>query len=353
VFWLGYYLRLAEPLFKKNLVMLIFFVTSRCNSKCKMCFYWRQRSREDELTLQEIEEITQKTPNFTHLMISGGEPYLRKDLPEIVQSFTNNNDIKFLTIPTNATLPRIVYDQTRKILETCDLKHFNVALAVDGIKEKHDEIRGFPENFKLMQQTYKYLCLLRKEFPNFAISTVTTCSIYNQKELLNIYRYVKRFLRIDNFVINLCRGKPREPEAKNVDIRYYEDLINVLDKEIMNGLWRYSFRGAGLWKRKDVLQHRLILRTFRERRRIIPCYAGRLGLVLNEIGDVFPCELLAEAFGNVRHFDYEIKKILSQEHVKNVCRWITESCFCTHECWFGLNLLHNPKEFLKVLVSKR
>ena len=74
---------------KKNPVQFTLFVTSRCNLRCKMCFYWEpiENSSRGEISLDEIKKISQSMPNFTWLLIGGREPFNRKDLPEIVKIF--------------------------------------------------------------------------------------------------------------------------------------------------------------------------------------------------------------------------------------------------------------------------
>jgi len=69
-------------------VSLIFFVTSRCNLLCRHCFYWEElNKKKGELELPEIEKIAKSLPNLLTVSLTGGEPYLRPDLPEIASAF--------------------------------------------------------------------------------------------------------------------------------------------------------------------------------------------------------------------------------------------------------------------------
>ncbi|MBI4698269.1 MAG: radical SAM protein, partial [Nitrospirae bacterium] len=87
---------------------LIFFVTNRCNAKCRHCFYWKNLNKKEELSLDEIENISKKLGTVQVLLLSGGEPVLRDDLPEIISMFIKNNGSKVVSIPTNALLPEEV-----------------------------------------------------------------------------------------------------------------------------------------------------------------------------------------------------------------------------------------------------
>ncbi len=128
-------------------------------------------------------------------------------------------------------------------------------------------------------------------------------------------------------------------------MKLYKEAIDVMEADLRNGRARiYRFKGAHLKAAQDVLQRRLIYQTMLQQRRIIPCYAGRLNLVLTESGDVYPCESLDRKIGNVREHGYEINRLLQSEEAKKIIRGIeTTSCFCSHECYFTTNILFNPR----------
>jgi radical SAM protein with 4Fe4S-binding SPASM domain len=116
----------------------------------------------------------------------------------------------------------------------------------------------------------------------------------------------------------------------------------------------YRFRGGRIKAAQDILQRRLIHRTMREHTRIIPCYAGRLNLVLTEEGDVFPCELLRESFGNVRDFELDLKRVVRSEQARRVNDSIRNNgCSCTHECYFMTNILFNPRMYPALMKEYR
>jgi MoaA/NifB/PqqE/SkfB family radical SAM enzyme len=132
-----------------------------------------------------------------------------------------------------------------------------------------------------------------------------------------------------------------------VDTDKYLAAVRKLEKNLQEGKSSvYRFRGARIKAAQDVLQRRLIHRTMLERKRIIPCYAGRLNLVLSEAGEVFPCELRTESFGNVRDFGYDLKRVVRTERARRVHESIKNNgCCCTHECYFMTNILFNPRMY--------
>ncbi|MEK7072359.1 MAG: radical SAM protein, partial [Patescibacteria group bacterium] len=96
-----------KGLFLPKPTYAILYVTARCNAKCKMCFYWQdidQARQDQELSLDEIEKISHSMGFLQYLTLTGGEPTLRSDLPQIARIFDRNNNLQFLSIPTNSTL---------------------------------------------------------------------------------------------------------------------------------------------------------------------------------------------------------------------------------------------------------
>ena len=86
---------------EKCLGTVILFVTSRCNSLCRTCFYHNELNQPGDMTFAEIEKVSRTMPPITDLWLSGGEPTLRHDASEIIDLFAQNNGVRRLIIPTN------------------------------------------------------------------------------------------------------------------------------------------------------------------------------------------------------------------------------------------------------------
>src|SRR5579871_684541 len=71
-----------------NLPIVLFAPTSRCNSRCVSCDWWRSDGKTD-LTLGEIRAIADALPRFgTRLVVfTGGEPLLRPDVMDVADLF--------------------------------------------------------------------------------------------------------------------------------------------------------------------------------------------------------------------------------------------------------------------------
>src|SRR5262249_11936149 len=132
---------------------LIFFVTSRCNAKCRTCFYWQELNQHGDLTFEEIDTLTQTMPRFRGLWLAGGEPMMRPRLSDIVQLFYRRNGVRSLNLPTNG----LFQDRLVRLMEFATARmprlKVNINVALDGFAETHDRIRGVPGNFDRALET--------------------------------------------------------------------------------------------------------------------------------------------------------------------------------------------------------
>lgn len=347
------YILLAEKFFiKRDPIQVTHFVTSRCNARCKHCFYWNDLNlNKNELKLEEIKNISKSMPNFFFLIISGGEPFLRSDLGDIIKTYYLNNNIGNLTIPTNGFLTDSIYNTSKEILDSCPDLFFTVSLSIDGIGKDHDEIRGVSGLFEKLEKTYWKLNDLKKSYKNFNVDFLTTLSKLNQEKLEQISSYINKTFNND-INVSLVRGNPKEHSIKEIDIRFYDNILDF-QKNRFDKLSSFNQSKLKVKVRKIMhnLRHEFISRTFKEGKYLIPCYACKLDVVINEEGDVYPCETLGRKIGNLRDYGYDFKKLWHSKKANEIRQFIKSSrCFCTHECNIRTNILFNPYIMMKGLI---
>ncbi len=328
-------------------IHLTFFITRRCNAKCPFCFYLRSdytpAGSRPELTVEEIQKISSSLGSLLWLAFSGGEIFLRDDLIEIARTFYRNNNPAIMLFPTNGLLPEVILDRIETIVRSCPKSVVTLKLSIDGVGEAHDLLRNTPGSFDKTLQTYSAVADLVDRYPNFELGINTVFCSENQDSMDEIIDIVRDLKNVKTHTISLVRGNLSDKRYGRVNTDKYLDAVRKLELSLKGGKSPvYRFRGARIKAAQDILQRRLIHQTMRENKRIIPCFAGRLNLVLTECGDVFPCELLTESFGNVRNFGYDMRKIIRSERACGVSRSIRNNeCFCTHECNFIINILFN------------
>ncbi len=334
---------------KKKVIHLTFFVTRKCNMRCPFCFYLSAQDTPllpaHELSLDEISRISRSLGNLLWLAFSGGEIFLREDLVEISRVFYRNNRPAIMLFPTNGMLPELIRQRTEEILRQCEKSIITVKLSLDGPRETHDKLRKQEGSFDRTMATYHLLGDLVAKYPHFELGVNTVFCSENQESMDQVIDLVRDMKNIKTHTISLVRGHLAHQGFTHVDHSRYYAAVERLEKNLKDNISpTYRFRGARIKAAQDILQRRLIHRTAIEKRRLIPCYAGRLNLVLTETGDVYPCEILGSALGNIREFGYDMERVLRSERARNVVRSIMRGeCYCTHECYFMTNILFNPR----------
>ena len=342
-------------LYKHRPIQLTFFVTSRCNAKCPYCFYLQSNNScpddSKELQLDEIQRISSSMGNLLWLAFSGGEIYLRKDLPEISRTFYKNNKPVYMLYPTNGMMPERIRDYTESILRDCPKSVIIVKLSIDGLHEQHDQLRATPGSFVKTLQTYQLLAELKDRYQNFELGVNTVFCAQNQDNMQEIINYVGTLGRITTHTISLVRGNLKDTTYQQVDMDKYWYYTDLLANRIRsNKSPHYRFAGGKIKIAQDILQRNLIRETASQKRQLIPCFAGKANLVLTETGDVYPCESFTDGFGNIRDYEYNLHNILRSAAAKRIIQQIENACcYCTHECYFITNIMLNPRLYPAVI----
>jgi MoaA/NifB/PqqE/SkfB family radical SAM enzyme len=340
-------LRHARSLFLKTRpIHLTFFVTRRCNARCPLCFYAKARDAEDaapELDLAEVRRVAGSLGSLLWVLFSGGEPFLREDLAEVAGVFHDVNRAAFLTFPTNGLLPETVVETTEAILKRCPESVVVVKVSLDGVGERHDALRRTPGGFEKAVRTCDELSALAARYRRLEVGVNTLLCAQNQWHLPELVRFVRGMGGVRSHTLTLQRGAPAGSEA--VDLRQYRALSELLERAWSPQRGRlHRFAGARLKAAQDRVQRRLIHRTVAEGRRVLPCYAGRLNLVLTEGGELHPCESRWDrSFGNVRDAGYDVRAMLRSERGRALAADVAGGeCWCSHECNFLTNILFHP-----------
>jgi len=338
-------------------LQVVFFVTNRCNSKCRMCFNWKNQNLGQDLSLPEISKLTKSMKPFYWLLISGGEPFLRNDLDRICDLFYENCKVRNISIPTNAILSEKIEETVKKILEACPEAKIIITLSLDGIGDMHDQIRGVTGSFEKLLQTYRLLSELRAKSKNLFIAINVTFSYYNQEKLKDIYNFVKNNLQVDNFNISFVRGNTREEIAKKVDYKLYAEFFNFLSKEKNNLKFAYYPWPISLFANaKDSLQSKIIIDVCKGRKWRINCLAGQRSVTITAEGDIYPCELFLEKMGELRKSNFDFGKIWRSKRAKEIrANILNTGCSCTYECALSNSILFNPKAYpflIKEIIKK-
>ena len=325
--------------------VLTLYVTSACNAKCKHCFYWQNLNQKADLRMEEIDELSRSLGKLDKLLIGGGEPFLRRELPEICELFIRQNDVEIISIPTNGLLPDLIARQMRETLALADGRSIRVNFSLDGTQPVHDDIRGVPGNFQKVVETFKKARELQVEYPNLTIGINSCVMDANYRDLFGLFdEFPSLFPNVEMPGLILLRGDPYEPELKLPTIQELEALHSH----------KRRMAGGGqplLWRLADMANFRIGLETIRTQSQAVPCEAGRILGVVEDNGNVRHCELLPP-IGNLREKGFQ-EIWTSPEAVTAREKIVSGECHCTHECNVFESFLAHPAHGLKALVKTK
>jgi len=304
---------------KKKLNEVFLFITSRCNSKCKTCFYHDFLNSNQDMTFEQIKKMSETAPQFNKLWLSGGEPFMRDELVEIIKLFYDNNKIKEISLPTNGLLTERIVEKTGQILEQCPGMRILLNFSLDGIGATHDKIRGVPGNFK---KTIRSMELIKEKYSN------NTDLIVNVATVITPEGYHEAFLRKKVY--------PLIAEQANRLFKHFKGAKREIAKKYFLGYVRFinkiqdaNLQGPHHWGMK--------------------CTAGETTFVLDHNGDFRSCEM-REPIGNMKDYDFDLSKALYGEQMKKEIEEIgggkKANCWCTHGCWITSSIKFSPYTML-------
>lgn len=350
-------MRFVRTLFGKKCWYLIFSVTSKCNQRCAMCFNWKHETESNSLSLEEIRKIAPHFPSLFQLTLSGGEPILRADLPEIVQSFCQARPIPRITLPSNGQLPERLEAVAARICKENPQSTINVALSLDGVGALHDTIRGVAGAFEAHQESKERITRLMQSTPNLRLVVASVYSELNRGKISELFEYIKETGTPQIHGLMFARGVTRDVGARTQDGEDFLKRLAELQTIQMPHLGRFGKAWATTYTDRR-------MKTHRQGRMVDPCRAGSKLLVLDHKGELAPCEVfgpLAEegafkyngamSFGNLRDVKYDPSALLNSEDSRRLCSFISRGgCNCTFECALLNNFALNYSNYFRILA---
>jgi MoaA/NifB/PqqE/SkfB family radical SAM enzyme len=336
-------------------INVTFSVTMRCQSRCKTCFIWKHQDRE-EMDLDSIERMFRSIGWTYFFNVSGGEPFLRDDLPEIVGLACRHMRPAVVHIPTNALTPELIERLTERTLQVMEREAPGTVLTIkpsmDGVGEMHDEIRGVPGNFDKLLETLERLKRLRERYHYLQVGVGTVISRYNADRLQEIIDYA-RDLDVDTYINEIAEereeffnlGTGITPDGSS-----YGRIMEMFKSTVRRKLREMPLLGR-ITTAFRVVYYDLVVRILEEKRQVIPCYAGILNVHINADGSIWPCAMLAykRDMGRVG-VDADFREIWHSETSRSIRRSIRSGeCACPLANQAYSNILLHPPSLLKAI----
>lgn len=338
-------------LFSRTPIYMVFHVTDRCNLHCAHCFKHSGRKPLcDELSTDEIDRLSTRLGHIKYLTLAGGEPMLRDDVSEIAEIFYRNNDVHFLNLVTNGWFTDKTLARVASIHENCPGVTINVGVSIDGPEAIHDQIRKKQGSFKRALDTVQALQAMASQKGRGRIFVLAhgTYNAINAGVIGTTAGYFSETLGVP-YTVGLIRGNAADPGYKEIDIHRYMKTLADVQALINKTLDRdFPFRPVRL--AVETMLARIVYESFANKRCIVPCQAGRRGVVLEADGNLPLCEMLDVPLGNVRENRYDVMRVLRSSQARQaIDKMIQRRCHCTWECFQRMNIVFSPRLYPGIL----
>jgi MoaA/NifB/PqqE/SkfB family radical SAM enzyme len=282
-------------------------VTYRCNARCNMCNRYKEPSKpEDELTIDTIKKL----PPMYFTNITGGEPFIREDLKDIVRELYKKSDR--IVISTNGFFTDRIIDLAK------EFPQIGIRISIEGLENTNNEIRGLENGF---QRGYQTLIKLKK-IGLKDIGFGMTVQDRNAHDLVKLYdisnelgmEFATASLHNSFYFVeshNIIRDRQMVAEC-------FEELINKLLKSNSPKKWFRAYFNHGL------------INYIYGQKRLLPCDMSFDTFFIDPFGDVMPCNGTKEkeVMGNLNQKSWD--EIWNSAEADNVRKKVR--C-CDRQCW--------------------
>ncbi len=282
-------------------------VTYRCNAKCTMCNRYKVPSKpEEEITVETIRKL----PEMYFTNITGGEPFIREDLKDIVRELYKKSDR--IVISTNGFF-------TERIVELCkEFPQIGIRISIEGLEQTNNEIRGLEDGFNRGYTTLKTLVDMGMKDVGFGM----TVQDKNAPDLVPLYD-ISDELGMEFATASLHNSFYFVESNNIIDDRLmvaenFEKLINkLLDSNSPKKWFRAYFN------------HGLINYIFSQKR-LLQCDMSFDTFFIDPFGDVMPCNGTKEkeVMGNLNEQSWD--ELWNSEKAEAVRKKVRS---CDRNCW--------------------
>ena len=313
----------------KNRLLMQFHITGRCNLRCKHCY--RTEGDIEPLSYDEVINVIEQYKTLRnsynrqhgikkrgHINITGGEPFYRKDIREILRYLGDNKEYFSYGVLSNGAL---IDDEIIKILKETEVSF--VQLSIDGNREMHDSLRA-PGDY---DRTMKKAELLEKN------GIKTYISFTANKENMRYIPYVAKECRKRKItklwsdrIVPIGNGE--ELQSLSITKDDMHDYISCMKKA------QGSFVTRKLHPKTVVTMNRA-LQFMNSDGNIYSCSAGDSLITVDEKGDIMPCRRMPVICGNIRestlsqvYYDNDVFKKLRARLIPEECKDCRYSNMC-------------------------
>ena len=313
--------------------------------RCSTCNIWKKKAKN--FTVEEYKKTFQKIGKAPYwITFSGGEPFLRSDIVEVVTSIYKISRPHIMNIPTNGILTNVIVKKVEAIAKACPKAQLVVNISIDGVKEQHDAIRNVPGNYQKAIDTFNKLKALN--LPNLQIGIHTVISKFNVDNFPTIASELMK-LNPDSYITEIAEERV-ELDTIGSDITpslvAYKSSIDYLIHRIKNEKYKGMAKITMAFR---IEYYNLVKKILRDKKQVIPCYSGVASAQISPDGEIWTCCIKAKSLGNLRKHNYNFREIWFSPEAELERRSIhKKECYCPLANAAYTNMLMNIPTLFRV-----
>jgi MoaA/NifB/PqqE/SkfB family radical SAM enzyme len=267
-------------------------LTERCDCRCEVCFIWR-KPKGREMTPSEIGGFLREAPSIRWVNLTGGEPFLRDDVPEVVEAVRAAlPGLAVLTFPTTGQRTEAIVEAVGRIARLRIPRVF-ATCSVEGPPDLHDRLRGRPGAFERMTATYRALRAIPGVSAYFGL-TLSDRNAGAVRQTLAALREAAPGTTWRDVHLNVYTESGH----------YYDNVASGVGppvgvEEALGEALRAREGSGDPTDRIEATYLRLLPSFLRTGRSPIPCRSLRASVFIGASGDLYPCTVYGRRLGNV------------------------------------------------------
>ncbi len=268
---------------KNSIKDIVLALTYQCNSCCKFCNIWKSK-KTFSLLPEDYKNIPQSVKNIN---LSGGEPFLRKDLPQIIKSISRQVPKAKIIISTNGFKPSLIKKNMQQIIKF--KRDIGVAVSIDGFGKVHEDLRGVKGGYSLALESIRLL----KELGIQDIKIAFTLGNYNIDQLKRVYR-LSQELKVEfslaiyhNSAHYFSTSANKVSKIKTIK----KELLWLIEQELKSYSLKRWLRAYFTWG---------VIWYLENKERILPDYSGKNSLFIDSYGNIYPSDVWSLRLGKLQ-----------------------------------------------------
>lgn len=254
----------------------------------------------------------ERFPRMRLLSITGGEPFIREDLKDIIDIV--HPKCRRILISTNGFFTERIVSLAHKY------KDIAFRISMEGLPKTNDEQRGTRDGFDHALRTI----LMLKEAGVRDVGINITVTDRNAGDLYELYVMAKRIgVQFSTSIVHNGFSYHKFDNA----ITQKEDIINAFRQLIKAQLNTHKPKD---WFRAYINYG--IINHVNGKKRLLPCIMGQDKFLCEPWGDIKPCNIMDETMGNITEDSFE-----AIWHSKQAAEVREKLKICDKECWQAYN----------------